>query len=340
MTYEAGIGRRRLLLGAAVGVAGYAAFRAPLVRAADTVNMQLGWLVDYNQTGELVAQALGYYEQEKMTLVVQPGGSNIDGVAIVASGQCEIGQTPSSAALMMASSHDIPVIAFAAGAQRHPFAFFSLPKSPVRTPQDMVGKKIGIQSTSQVLLNALLKKNGIDPSKIEVVIVGYDMVPLLSGQVDAISGWVIDVGVLKSLGPDFVTMSLWDTGIHLYSDVYYTTHDMAQRAPDQLARFLRATARGWQYTYENRDKAVEILVKANSNLQPAETRSALDALLKYEFNEETKKNGWGTMSPQVWQEQIDVYKELNQFTAKVPTLSDMMTTAILEATAGDRPKFG
>jgi NitT/TauT family transport system substrate-binding protein len=304
------------------------------------LSMQLGWLTDYNQTGELVAEELGYFADENLTLDLRPGGSSIDGVAIVASGQCPVGQSPSSSALMLASSHDIPVTAFAVGAQRHPFAFFSLPTSPVKTPQDMIGKKIGIQSTSQILLSALLKKNGISSDKVEVIPVGYDMVPLLSGKVDAISGWVIDIGVLKALGPDFVTMTLWDCGIHLYSNVYYSNRDTLKNSPELLTAFLRATARGWKYTYENRDKAIEILVKANGNLEPKETRSALDSLLKFEFDDKTATNGWGTMDPAVWEEQIKTYADLNQFTGPAPKLEDFMTTAILESTKDVRAKLG
>ena len=338
------VGRRQFLWGsgAAIGAAGLSQFDAHCARAADLkpVSLQLGWLIDYNQTGEIVAQEMGYFADEKLTLDIHPGGSSIDGVAIVASGQVQVGQTPSSPALMLASSHDIPVTAFAVGAQRHPFAFFSLPKNPVRTPQDMVGKKIGIQSTSQILLNALLKKNGIDPDKVEVVPIGYDMVPLLSGKVDAISGWVIDVGVLKALGPDFITMTLWDCGIHLYSDVYYAKRDTLKNSPEILISFLRATARGWKYAYENRDKAVEFLVKANSNMEPKETRSALDSLMKFEFDDKTKANGWGTMDPAIWEEQIKTYADLKQFSGAVPKLDDVMSLAILDATKDVRAKIG
>jgi len=337
------IGRRKLLQGVgaagALAMAGVSLDRA-LSADTRTVNIQLGWLIDYNQTGEIVAQKKNYFKDEGLTLVIQPGGSNIDGVALVASGQAQIGQIPSSPSLMLASSHQIPVIAFAVGAQHHPFAFFSLPKNPVRTTQDMVGKKIGIQSTSKILIDALLKKDKIDASKVEIVPIGYDMVPLLSGQVDAISGWVIDTSVLKALGPDFVTMSLWDSGIKLYSDVYYTTHDAVEKDSDMLVRFLRATARGWQYAYEHPDEATAALVEANSNMDPAETRSALGALLKFEFNETTKQNGWGAMDPAVWAQQIKIYDDLGQFSAGPPKLEDIMTTSILDATKDVRAKLG
>ena len=62
---------------------------------------------------------------------------------------------------MLAASQGIPVTSFAVGAQKHPYCFFSLPKSPIRTPKDMIGRKIGVQATGQILLTALLRKNDI-----------------------------------------------------------------------------------------------------------------------------------------------------------------------------------
>src|SRR5712672_2705742 len=112
-----------------------------------TVNLQLGWLAGNNQLGEIAAKHLGYFEEEKLNLVIQPGGPNIDGVAVVASGRFEVGQVSSSPSLMLAASQKIPVVCFAAGAQEHPYAFFSVKKNPIREPKDLVGKKVGIQAT-------------------------------------------------------------------------------------------------------------------------------------------------------------------------------------------------
>ena len=78
--------------------------------------MQLGWLAGDNQIGEVVAKQLGYFEEERLDFAIQPGGPNIDGVAIVASGRYEIGQVSSSPSLMLAASQGIPVKCFAIGA--------------------------------------------------------------------------------------------------------------------------------------------------------------------------------------------------------------------------------
>src|SRR5215469_13421079 len=185
--------RRKFLKGGAVAAAGLAfptviASRGLAATGVQKVNMQLGWIVGGNQLGEVVAKRLGYFEQEKINFAIEPGGPNIDGVAIVASGRYEIGQVSSSPSLMLAASQGIPVTCFAIGAQKHPYCFFSLPRAPIRTAEDMIGKKIGVQATGQILLSALLRKHNIPADKVEKVIIGSDMTPLISGQVDAVTG--------------------------------------------------------------------------------------------------------------------------------------------------------
>ncbi|HEY4170407.1 MAG TPA: ABC transporter substrate-binding protein, partial [Reyranella sp.] len=188
-----------------------------------TINLQLGWLASNNNIGEVVAKQLGYFEEEKLNVKIQPGGPNIDGVAIVASGRYEIGQVSSSPSLMLAASQKIPVTCFATALQQHPYTFFSLEKKPVRTPKDMIGKKIGIQATGKILLTALLKKHNIPEKDVEVVVVGADFSPLLTGQVDAFTGWLTSTTAIKALGQPPVTLRLWDAGVQLYALPLYAT---------------------------------------------------------------------------------------------------------------------
>lgn len=308
--------------------------------ATRTVNMQLGWLGGGNQLGEIAAKHLGFFAEEGLDLAIQVGGPNIDGVAIVASGRYEIGQVSSSPSLMLAASQGIPIRSFAVSAQQHPYAFFSLASKPINTPQDMVGKKIGIQATGKILLSALLKKHGIPESDLEIVIIGSDMVPLMSGQVDAVTGWMTNTTALSVLGQDRVAMKLWDQGVQLYANPYYATADTVEKDPEMLAGFLRAAGKGWEYANANREAAVDLLLKDFPNLVKADEVAAADVMLDHIFTAATATGGWGTFDPAVWQAQIDLYDELEQFSAGKPALDAVITTAILEATAADRPKIG
>lgn len=305
-----------------------------------TVNMQLGWLAGDNQIGEVVAKQLGYFEAEKIELVINPGGPNIDGVAIVASGRADIGQVSSSPSLMLAASAKIPVQCFAVGCQQHPYAFISLKKNPVHQPEELIGKKVGVQATGKILLSALLRKNNVPEDKVEVVVVGADMTPLVTGQVDVFTGWLTNTTAMRVLGGDFVAMRLWDEGVQLYGLPYYATQETLTKNLEMVVAFTRASAKGWAYAYENPEKAVDLLLKEYANLVKADEIEAVKTLNTYVFQATTKVGGWGTFDTAVWQGQIDLYDQLKQFRAEAPKLNDVITTAVLEATKDARPKLG
>ena len=334
---------RRRLLGATATAGGLASAGALLSMQAMAqdkvkVNMQLGWIAGGNQIAEVAAKRMGYYEAEGIDFAIQPGGPAIDGVAIVASGRFEVGQVSSSPSNMLAVSQDLPIKVFATGLQQHPYAFFSLKKSPIRTPQDMVGKKIGIQATGLVLLRALLAKNKIAEKDVNIITIGSDMTPLLTGQVEAVTGWLTNTTQLKPFGADRVDLRLWDAGVHLYALPYYATNDMIQKRPEVLQRFLRATAKGWSYANKNRDAATDLLIKEYPNLNLKDEREAVDALMAFAYNPQTQAGGWGTMDKAVWESQIQQYAELGQFTKRVPKVDEVMTMDILNATRDYRLK--
>ncbi len=334
-----GLGRRRVLQGVAgIGASFVITDRASAASAS--VGMQLGWLAGGNQIGEIVAAAEGFFAAEGLDFKILPGGPNNDGVAVVASGRAEVGQVSSSPSLMLAASQDIPIKCFAVSAQQHPYAFFSLKKNPVRTAVDFRGKKVGIQATGRVLLNALLAKNKIDQKDVTVVIIGSDMMPLMTGQVDVVTGWVTNTTALSVLGEDRVEFKLWDSGVKLYANPYYATTETLTTKKDLLVKFLRAAGKGWAFAHANRDKSIEHLVKAYPNLVVKDERAALDIMLAACFTSATKSGGYGTMDPAVWQDQIALYAELGQFTKRVPKLDEVMTMDILKATEDARPRIG
>lgn len=304
------------------------------------VRMQLGWLASNGIIGEVVAMKKGFYAEEGVDLTIIPGGPNVDGVGGVASGQSTLGQTSSSPSVMLARSAGIPVKAIAAGYQKHPFTYFSLKSDPIRTPKDMIGKTIATQPTAKILLRALLAKNDIPEDKVKVVNMGSDMNQLMTGQVQAVTGWLTNTNALKILGDKRVDMMLWDTGIRLYANVYFTTDKELSEHSDVLANFIRGSARGWGYAKEHPDEAVGMLVEAYPNLDKASEMEAVHPVLGFSFNDTTAKEGWGTMNQKNWEDQLHTYSSLGQFKGTVPTVDDVMTLSVLEATADIRKKVG
>jgi NitT/TauT family transport system substrate-binding protein len=337
--------RRRFVQGAAAlgGIAASSSLigvTAGLAQDVAKVRMQLGWLASNGVLGEVAAIKKGFFKDEGIDLEIVPGGPNIDGVAGVAAGQSQLGMTSSSPAVMLARSAGIPIKAFLAGYQKHPFTYLSLGKNPIRTPKDMIGKTIATQPSAVILLRALLAANGIAEDQVKIVNMGADMNQLLTGQADVVTGWNTNVEAMQILGPDAVELMLWDAGLQLYANVYFATDDQIANHGDVLARFARAAAKGWSYVRNNNEEGVDMLVEAYPNMQRAPELLAVGAVSNYSFGETTKADGWGTMSRALWEAQIKAYADLKQFSGPVPTVDDVVTFSVLDATADVRKSVG
>ncbi|MFS7877459.1 MULTISPECIES: ABC transporter substrate-binding protein [Streptomyces violaceusniger group] len=307
--------------------------------AGGTAKYQIAWTGDNGVLGEVVADAKGWYKEAGVNLTFQPGGPNVNGVTLVSGGAAAFGQNASSPAVMMARSQGQPVRAFAVGVQQHPLAYISLPGNPVRKPKDLIGKTVGIQAGGDVVLDAVLAANNIDKSKVKVQVVGSDFTPLKRGKVDAMAGWITNLEAFSILD-EYETLRVWDSGVHLYGNVYFATDATIEKRPKMLQGFVEATARGYEYAHAHLDEAVEMLVKKYPGLKKESQFKASEVLLKLIFTEATAKGGWGAMSRDVWQQQISQYTRLKQFTSKPPTVDKVMTTDVLRATAASRPKLG
>lgn len=337
--------RRSLLksAGATAGLAGLGtmvSIRPAFGQDSFEVTLQLGWLASNGILGEVVADKMGFFAEEGLTLNIVPGGPNVDGVASVASGRANLGQISSSPSLMLARSAGLPVKCIATGYQKHPFTYFSLKSNPVNTPQDFIGKKVATNGTARILLDALLAHNGISQDDVEISVMGSDMGPLMTGQVDVVTGWNTNTSATNILGDQRVDLTLWDAGVELYAYPYYVNDSTLEEHREQVNGMIRAISRGWGWAYENREEAVDILLERYPNFIRQDELDTVDLVLSYVFDAKTAENGWGTMTPENWQRQIEIYENLGQFENDPPKLEDIMTMSVLEATADVRPKFG
>lgn len=332
--------RRTLLAGIAAFGAGIA-LRIPEGRAeAATVVIKYDWLISNGQIGDVVALKQGLFQAEGLAVEFSPGGPNSATVPPVVTGQAALGQFSDSAQLLLARGSGVPVKVIACGYRSGPFAFYSLPKAAIRSVKDMIGKRIGIQPTARFVLDAILAQNKIDPSQMDITNIGFDMTPLVSGQVDAVTGWITNTQALSVIGPDRIDLMMKDTGLPSYSNVYFATDAALAENAEVLAKFLRAVAKGWAWTYAHPKEAVDLTVDAYPQLDRATEQATIGLVLKLSFDADTKAKGWGWFDPAAIAEQVRIYDSIGQFQGNTPKPEDCWSSAILEMTAADRPKLG
>ncbi|MDQ1508223.1 MAG: hypothetical protein QOG50_67 [Actinomycetota bacterium] len=207
---------------------------------------QLSWIKNVEFAGEYIADTNGYYKDVGFSSVkLISGGPTVQQDAVVASGK----------ALVCISAPDITsnaiinggdLVTIGAQYQKNPFAVMSLASSPIKTPQDMIGKKIGVQATNEAVWNAFLKANKIDPSKIKKTVVQFDPQPLVAKEVD---GWFSFVtnepNLLKTQGVDTYTFLLADYKYPLVSETYVVKKSDLTNKRDEIKAMLVADIKGW-----------------------------------------------------------------------------------------------
>jgi ABC-type nitrate/sulfonate/bicarbonate transport system substrate-binding protein len=243
------IDRRLFLAGSSAAVLG-AAGGAP-ARAADTVTTQLQWIKDVQNAGWWVADANGYFRDAGIEATMLAGGPNLASVeAIVAAGRADIG-IDQLERVIDANNQGEDFVIFAALYQQDPAALLSLPKNPVRSAHDILGKRIGLQQGAQLYIDAIMKVNHLPPTYTDVV-VGFDPQPLVEGACDAYLCFVTNQPLtLASRGIPAITATFDQLGYETYSDALFCTRDYLKKNRATLVRFVRALQRGWAANAQN-----------------------------------------------------------------------------------------
>src|SRR5260370_21169005 len=140
--------------------------------AADlgALSYRLSWIKNVEFAGSYIADTKGYYTANGVSSVnlISGGPSATPMEADVATGKALVG----------VSSPDITGAAIVKGAplkiigaqyQKNPFAIMSMAKSPIKTPQHMYSKKIGLQVANTSAWSAFIKAAALDAAKINAV---------------------------------------------------------------------------------------------------------------------------------------------------------------------------
>jgi ABC-type nitrate/sulfonate/bicarbonate transport system substrate-binding protein len=215
-------------------------------KGLDTVTFQLGWLKLAQFGGHFVALQKGYFEEEGIDAQFLAGGSGIDGLTLVESGQVMMGDANGSD-ILTAVSKNIPLQCFGTIYQSTPNALMSLAKNPHTTLKSLEGKKVGLPNGEQQLLSAMLTRAGVDPTSVQMVVVGSDPSVLTSGSVDAYIGYGTEQGLdMQKSGVKVHIIYFDQLGDPDYGNAYFATTTTLKTKADIVSRWMKADLRGWQ----------------------------------------------------------------------------------------------
>ncbi len=250
---------------AAVALAGFAA------QAADDVTLQLKWVIQAQFAGYYVAQEKGFYEEAGLNVTINPGGPDISPPQVIAGGGADviIDWMPSALA---SREKGVGLVNIAQPFKRSGMMLTCRKETGIKAAADFKGRTLGVwffgneyPFLSWMSQLGIPTKGGSDG--VTVLKQGFNVDPLLQKQADCISTmtyneyWqVIDAGIPAE---ELLVFKYEDEGVATLEDGLYVLEDRLGDAAfvERMARFVRASMKGWDWARENPKEAALIVLE-------------------------------------------------------------------------------
>ena len=326
-----------LVLAAAVLVL-VAASSARAEDALEPVTLVLEWTgIQPQHFGFWIAKERGWYRDEGLDVTIKGSGGSAQAMQIVTGGQAEFGNVASSALVEAAGRSESPLRMVALFGQRDSLSMAYFESSGIKKPKDLEGRRIGFVPGSMpaILWPSFAKLNGIDTRKVTLVDWDYRSYYGIFGakKVDVSGNFTLgSTGswLFRQKGEIVHQFVLSDYMPLLGSGVIVRT-DVIRNDPDRVRRFVRATARAWDYLASDPKDAVpeaaEIVHRVYDETPPADilAQYAYEMIPERMISPATagKPRGWS--SPAEWDKMIDLLKAYDPEMKRRPKASDVMT---------------
>src|ERR1700741_4006651 len=256
-----------------VAAAALFALAANAAQAADALTLQLKWVTQAQFAGYFVAKDKGFYKEVDLDVTIKPGGPDINPSQVIAGGGADVVVDWMPSALATREK-GVPLVNIAQVFQKSGMMLTCRNDSGVTSPDKFKDHTLGVWfgGNEYPFLNWMnklgLKTDGA-PGGVKVLKQGFNVDPLLQKQADCISTmtyneyWqVIDAGYKPE---QLFVFKYEDQGVATLEDGLYVMGDKLKDPAfvDKMARFVRASMKGWAWARENSDAAANMPVAHN-----------------------------------------------------------------------------
>ncbi|WP_380053070.1 ABC transporter substrate-binding protein [Falsihalocynthiibacter sp. SS001] len=242
-----------------------------MAHSADDLTLQLKWVTQAQFAGYYVALENGFYEEEDLNVTIKPGGPDVAPAQVIAGGGADVvvDWMPSALAAREAG---LPLVNIAQPFKSSGMMLTCRKDTGITSPADFPGKTLGVWFYGNEYpflswMSTLGYSTSGGDDGVTVLKQGFNVDPLLQGQADCVSTmtyneyWqVIDAGLTPD---DLVLFKYEEEGVSTLEDGLYVLEDkLADEAEvDKLARFVRASMKGWKWAEENPEEAASIVLE-------------------------------------------------------------------------------
>ena len=240
-------------------------------QAADKVPIQLKWVTQAQFGVYFVAQDKGYYQAEGLDVTINPGGPDIAPPQVIAGGGADVIIDWMPAALA-SREKGVALVNIAQIFKKSGMMLTCRKDSGIKSPADFRGKTLGVWFYgNEYPFLSWMSKLGIPTTGgsngVTVLKQGFNVDPILQKQAECVSTmtyneyWqIVDAGLSPS---ELVVYKYEDQGVSTLEDgLYVLEKNLRKKAfVSKMARFLKASIKGWKYAADHPDEAADIVLE-------------------------------------------------------------------------------
>jgi len=272
------ISRRKALksLGAATIAVGSASLAAPaLSQGLTKVSFTTSWIPEGPNLFATIARDKGFWKKHGLDVSVARGSGSGAAAQAVSAGTFDFGMAATPTVIIQAAKK-LPITCIGQINYDALMGVGVLANSPIRTPKDLEGKKLGasVSSGEYPFMPLFAEKAGFDLAKVQIVQVDGKVRErtLVEKQVDAVSAFATStVPSLAPLGTDVRFMLFSAAGIEFYGQSLTTQPARLEKDRALCEAFVQGAMEAIRFTLTNFDESVDLFLKANSEVAISST---------------------------------------------------------------------
>jgi NitT/TauT family transport system substrate-binding protein len=260
---------------------------------------QADWYPQPEHGGFYTALAKGYYKDEGLDMTILPGGPYISVEKQVSAGSAQFGMG-SSDKVLESNAEGQTLVAVAATMQHDPQGIMVRKDSPIHSFADLNGHSVAVKVGEDTWFKFVVKRFNLN---------NVHVVPAMMNVANFVADPQYIQQAFATSEPFFAHQAGIETRVLLVSDagyspyrVMYTTREYLQKHPEIVAKFVRASLKGWKDYLNDPSAAHAMIAKLNPALNAEWMKFTWQQLRDGHFvaGEDPSGAQLGQMDPKRW----------------------------------------
>lgn len=268
----------------------------------------------------------GFFKDEGLEVEIERGRGSLESVQKVAMGKAQFGHADTGT-LISARAKGAMVREVAMIHAKALQGVLSLTRSGINTPKDLEGKTLGgpLTTSTWTMFPGFARMAGFDMKKVNHIPMDAAATKpsLMAGKIDGVTTFSIVmpafVKAAKEIGQEVKFMFYADYGMDIYNNGIVAADETIAKNPDLVQKFVRASAKGFAWSIENPQKAIDDFLELNPILSRDIATEEFKLMIDHLYDGLSEKNGIMVMDENKMRKTIDIVKEASKIEAPIET---------------------